>query len=243
MECGFREAKELLSAFSDEEEAEYFKDKDGRHEKKPDFIKLPLHTYNFWDKRRYSRQTEKAFIYLYERGFGINEIDEYFLKYCVAGNFKYRIIIPIYFRQQLVNYIGRDYSGKQQRYDNCKRDEAIIRASHLFYGWDRFIKSKSRHCRIVEGAFDCFRMGNTSLGLLKSKLSSVQKSLLKAADIDSCTLFLDRDAHGKAYEIGEELEPFIPAIKVIMMPDSRDVAEHPLEELLKLEEALPFNKY
>lgn len=238
----YLEAKNLLAAFSDDEEAEYYS-QDEDQEEIPTKVFLPKHSYSFWNSKKYSRQTEKAYKYLSDRKFDSSTIDKHGLKYCVAGSFAYRIIVPIYFRRQLVNYLGRDYTGKQQRYDNCKRKDAIVRASNLLYGWDAFVSSKSKHCRIVEGVFDSFRFGKTSVGLLKSKLSLQQKALLKAAQIESCSLFLDRDAHGKSYEIGEELEPFIPKIKVILMKDEKDVAEHSLNYLYKLEQETPFNSF
>lgn len=184
------------------------------------------------DTRSRNQEDIVALHYLYNRGIGKKKTAKYGLLVCHDGYFAGRIIIPVYFDGKLVNYLGRDYTGENDpRYKNCPNRFSVMRPKEVLYGWDRF---KGRHLRLVEGAFDVFRIGDSSLGLIKGSMSREQRSLILSLSLDSMTVFLDKGNLKSAYTIAENLSPYIDRIKVVEMGDD-DVADSKVADLADME--------
>lgn len=73
------------------------------------------------------------------------------------GDYKFRIIAPIYHEGKLVSYQGRDYTGKSLlRYKACRKEDEVMDHQHCLYGsW--LVKGDS--AVVVEGIADAWRMG------------------------------------------------------------------------------------
>ena len=92
------------------------------------------------------------------------------------GNYKNRIIAPIYYNNILVSYLGRDITGKSsERYKACNQDNERIPHKHSLYGLDYAI---GRTALVLEGITDVWRMGIGSLATMGSTITKVQILLL-----------------------------------------------------------------
>lgn len=74
------------------------------------------------------------------------------------GDYKWRIIIPIFYKNKLVSYQGRDITSKSTlRYKACKNELEVIHHKNIFYDIDNTTKDS---IIIVEGIFDKWRIGD-----------------------------------------------------------------------------------
>ena len=96
-------------------------------------------------------------------------------------------------------------------------------------------KEKIDHARLVEGATDVWRCGDSALALLTNKMSPRQRNLLIGLRLKSLSIMLDPGSYHKALAIAEELSPFIETIKCVELTGSKDVADRRYDELLNLE--------
>jgi hypothetical protein len=73
------------------------------------------------------------------------------------GQYKFRIIAPIYLDGRLISYQGRDITGRQDLpYKACTREQEALHHKHSLYGID---KVPGDRALVVEGLFDVWRMG------------------------------------------------------------------------------------
>lgn len=222
----YKDARNIVQQFSDDE-IEGEKESWARVEK----VVMPESTQNFGMPKD-EKERNRAYTYLKRRGFTKAHIKKYELSFTTDGDFHHRIIIPIYYRGAIVNWIGRDYTNNSpDRHKNCPAPDAPIRIKELLYGIDSF---NGKHLQLVEGAFDKMRMGDTALAVCRSKISKEQQLFILNLNIDRLTLFFDPDAYRRALDIAENFAPFVRYIKAIKMED-KDVAEHTCYQLAKLE--------
>jgi hypothetical protein len=94
----------------------------------------------------------------------------------IAGTWKFRIMIPIYFDGKLISYQARDTTGKQiPRYKNCSIEQSIIDPKRVFYNMDN---CKGNRAIVVEGVFDAWRLGDGFIASFGTSLSAGQIKLL-----------------------------------------------------------------
>ena len=94
----------------------------------------------------------------------------------ITGDYKYRIIIPIYINHQLVSFIARDYTGLQTlRYTNLSIIKSKIPLEQCLYNWDVI----GSECLLVEGVFDVMKMGSDCCGALGVVMTKAQILLLQ----------------------------------------------------------------
>jgi DNA primase len=93
----------------------------------------------------------------------------------ITGDYKYRIIIPIYFYNELVTFIGRDYTGKQTlRYKNYPSELSKLSTGEILYGFDEL----GDDCIVTEGVFDKWNIGINCCAALGVVITSEQIKLL-----------------------------------------------------------------
>lgn len=104
----------------------------------------------------------KPFInYLSHRGFSkFNRLIRlYDLRYCIVGDYKWRIIFPIYFNKQLVTWTSRTISKKNSlRYLSLNEDLSSINIKNVVYNYDRPNAKGGDVLFIVEGPIDAVKM-------------------------------------------------------------------------------------
>lgn len=163
-----------------------------RKTQKPSSLSLPIGT---------GPLNERARDYLKNRGFNPDILAElYGLQSTgIYGSFNFRIIIPIYFKKQLVSYTSRDYTGQASiRYLSCRSNEEIINHKNLLYGYDQV---PGEHVICVEGPADKWKMGIYSVATFGTGFKPEQISLLSG--FKKITLLYDSGEEAK--EKGDRL--------------------------------------
>lgn len=101
----------------------------------------------------------RAIAYLAERGYDALELEQLYGIQSTGpvGEWKFRIMVPIYRKGQLVSYLGRDYTGQQDlRYKTASREQEAYHHKDTLYGIDAASRSA---VLVVEGVFDAWRFG------------------------------------------------------------------------------------
>jgi len=198
--------------------------------------RLPRESKNFPCSMSYGHDSNYPRNYLYDRNFVPDKIIlKYKLKYATEGWYKNRIIIPIYFNGELVSFTSRAYKG-EGRYKHATLDMSSMRIKDVLYNYDT--AKEFGHIYLLEGPTDVWRMGDDSLGVFRSKLTRPQRNLLvnlSKTSLTSLTIIFDYGAYSRALLAAEDLSPFISLIKVVRLPDKKDVADRTREEVLELE--------
>ncbi len=120
----------------------------------------------------------KPYRYIKERKFKVKElVSEWDLKATgPVGAFKHRIIIPIYFKNQLVSFQGRDLTGKSDmKYKACPQQYEVRGHKHCLYGYD---KIEGDRIVVCEGVTDVWRLGVGSVATFGIKFTMEQVRLL-----------------------------------------------------------------
>ena len=90
--------------------------------------------------------------------------------------------------------------------------------------------------RIVEGPIDCFRLGQGTLALLGSSMSSTQAGIIRELSPKRVTVALDRDAYKKSVKFAYDF--FFASnieVKVLKLPENKDPADLGLREIIRIE--------
>ena len=88
------------------------------------------------------------------------------------GEYKFRIIAPIYFQEHIVSYQGRDVTGKSLlKYKACPQTEELIHHKHVLYGAEKAIQDR---IIVTEGITDVWRMGFGSVATFGVKYTKQQ---------------------------------------------------------------------
>lgn len=197
---------------------------------------LPDNCYRFEDEDS-GKNFESAFLYLKKRKISIDKILRWDIRYTDIGEdiTSNRIIFPVYFKGELVSWVGRDLSKEEwrSRYYNCPRENSTKELKETLYGFDKYPKG-SKTLILVEGIFDKLNLMDNALGLYKASLSESQLDLVIELDPEEVVLMLDNDAYyRKGYPIAKELSTYFP-VKNIHLPKGKDPADLSTPYLLHL---------
>jgi hypothetical protein len=159
--------------------------------------------------------------FLKNKGFDPEEIiSRYSLQACwEMGEFKFRIIIPIYQDKLLVNYSGRAViDGMVPKYKHCHNDQAVIPAKRCLYGIDE-VKDKAV---VVEGPMDVWRMGPGSVALLGMEWTLHQVCKIVNRGLKEIYVMFDGEplATRKAHKLAHFLAGFIPMVEVLELDEA-----------------------
>ena len=139
--------------------------------------------------------------YLQDRNFDPEELTRRFNLYYPGpiGTYKLRLIIPITYRNRLVNFCGRDVTGKaSSRWHNCPNTDAEIPLNSLLYGIEEILEGES--VILVEGIFDQWRLGYGAVATFGTKVTSEQALLLQRKKPSKIFLVGDSDVTQEMYE-------------------------------------------
>lgn len=135
--------------------------------------------------------------YLYERGFGPNDLLKYNVGYCTTGEYGGRIIIPSYNEANSLNFfVARTFENNYFKYKNPEASKDIIFFENLI-NWDQPII-------LCEGVFDAVAIRRNAVPILGKTISnSLLKKIItgKAQDI---YIALDKDALKQALQYCEK---------------------------------------
>jgi hypothetical protein len=116
--------------------------------------------------------------YLIGRGFDPDELvrDHKIVSTGNYGDYKNRILIPIYYKGRLVSFHSRDVSGKSQKPKKaCEQEKEVIRHKELLYNFDRV---KGNTVIVSEGPFDAWRWRDLGVATFGIKFTEPQIDLL-----------------------------------------------------------------
>lgn len=162
----YRDAKRLLGLAP----AVVFRPQQQKQVVRPITLRFPAHEQHLPIQHRQ---------YLLRRGFDADQIirDYRIVGTGPVGDYKWRILIPIYREGQLISYMGRDISGRADaRYKNCPGEQQVFPAKSWLYDLDR-CEGRDR-ILVVEGPTDVWRMGFGSVATMGISWSWEQAALL-----------------------------------------------------------------
>lgn len=163
----------------------------------------------------------EAYKYLQSRGINDEMIEKYSIGYTVQGEFAYRVIIPSFDKDGILNYfVGRAWVNKKMKYKNpasVPKDEIIFNEKLIDWDEDIFL---------VEGAFDSFFISNPLVMLGKKMSKLIFETLYSKANAD-IVICVDGDAWEDGLKMYNELNGgrLYNKIKIVKLPKDKDVCD------------------
>jgi DNA primase len=178
--------------------------------------------------------------YLSDRGFDPIALQKkYKLLACdMFGNYKFRLIIPIYFKYRLVNFAAMSVLPSAVKIKNCPNEKALIQRDELVYNYDRII---NRQAIIVEGFADCWKMGDSCVATLGTSFSSAQVKLIATACDKAYILYdspaKDPQAPIQAEKLANQLS-MLGCVAEVVYLDEGDPGDLSLKEAARIKAEL-----
>lgn len=176
--------------------------------------------------------------YLRKRRFDPDYLEStYNLRYGgITGDWRYRIIIPIYDRRgKLLTYQGRDITGKlEERYKTLAIEKSVVNPKDVFFNIQNATKDV---VGVVEGAFDVMRMGDNFICGLGTTLT--QNQLLSLTEFSKVVFVFDPEpeAQAKALKYAQALASIDIEAEVLdigLDHDPGDCTEDEVKEIRNL---------
>lgn len=209
---GTKKQKKIYDLIKPEE----FKEQDVKRPK----LRLPEGFTTFKDSNPIFIPHKEALKYLNSRGITDETIEKYKIGYTVKGDYAFRIIVPSYSKEGVLNYfIARSWTNKRMKYKNppVPKDEIIFNESLIDWNKDVFL---------VEGVFDGFFLNNSipMLGKVMSQLLFNKIYNDAQGNVIICT---DGDAWSNGLKIYHELNGgrLYNKIKIVKLPKDKDVCD------------------
>jgi DNA primase len=187
--------------------------------KKPK-LKLPEGYATFEDSNPRFIPHIEAYKYLQSRGITDEIIKKYQIGYTVTGDFAYRIIVPSFNKEGVLNYfVARSWVPRKMKYKNptAAKDEIIFNEGIIDWNKDVYL---------CEGVFDSFFLDNPIVMLGKKMSSLLFETLYNNAkgNIIICT---DGDAWLDGVKLYHELNggTLYNKIKIIKLPKDKDICD------------------
>lgn len=195
---------------------------------KPKILPIP----SYFTKQFSKRHLE----YLAKRRFNPYQlIEKYDLWACNGiGRFRWRIVAPIVLDGNIVNFVGRDITGKAElKYLLENNDKAAVPRRRLVYNLDNI---KGDSCLIVEGPADVWRVGDGAVAFLGTKVSPEQGWLLFDHGIRRCSILFDpeREAQRLARKLAAQLSGIMDSVQVLEKQTPGDPGDMSADEVIKL---------
>lgn len=175
------------------------------------YLELPTNTFTKIE-RKYLKSRDFDPKYVYKKyhivGGGID------------GDWKFRIIIPVYYQGQLLSWTGRSILSKEKlkqldipRYKNLSIEKSVKNIKELFFNIDN---CKSDTVVLTEGAFDVLRFDGNAICSMGTELTESQINLLASRFRKIFILFDNEpEAQEKARKFGLQLSSIGIDIEVV----------------------------
>jgi len=153
-----------------------------------------------------------------------------------VGDYKFRIIAPIFLNQKMVSFQGRDITDKQfAKYQACERKDEIVHHKHTLYGID---KIRNRVAIVVEGVFDVWKFGPGTVGTFGIEFTNSQVRIM-IEKLDKVFIFYDAEdqAQRQADKLGMLIDGLGKDVE-LLTPDFGDPADLPNKEAKELRKEL-----
>jgi hypothetical protein len=182
---------------------------------------------------------EKHRQYLIGRGFDPDYIQKkYGIMACdILGDYKFRIIIPIFFKGRLVNFAAKAIDDSANlKIKNCPNEKVVIQRDSLLYNIDNI---KNRKAIIVEGFTDVWKMGDCAVATMGTKFTNAQIQLLSDYCSEAYILYdskeKDPQALIQAEKLAHSLYSLIKKVEILELPhgDPGDLTYSEVENIKK----------
>lgn len=147
----------------------------------------------------------------------------------IVGYWKYRIIIPIYYNNQLVAYQGRDITGKQKlRYLSLSPEKSVMNIKNVLYN--------SNNCNkvsiiVLEGVTDVWRFGDNCVCTFGTSVTEAQVNLLSQYENIFFIFDSEKEAQQKAKKAALKLASLGCNTEVIDLQISEDPGSMNIDEV------------
>jgi len=182
--------------------------------------------------------------YLRKRNYNPEEIEKQWgiLGTNHLGEYKFRIIIPIFINNKIVSWQSRDITGLANlRYITCRPEDEIIFHKYIVYGIDQI---RNRRAIIVEGVPGVWRIGAGAVATFGTSFTD-QQVLFISKHIDEAYILFDAEAQaqGKALELASRLSVLGVNAAVLedALPDLSDPGDLSENRVKKIRKILNFD--
>jgi len=156
--------------------------------------------------------------YLRERGFApLKLIRKYRLRAVyTTGKYAFRIIIPIYKDHKLISFTSRDITDQSDiPYLHASPEESLIKAKQCVYNIDTV--PEYGEGVLVEGVFDCWKLGDKCMCTLGTNLSGQQYTEIAKKNLKRLYVMNDNDRAGKiaARITAQALAPVVRHVEIL----------------------------
>jgi len=134
------------------------------------------------------------------------------------GDYKNRIVAPIYMDGKLISYTSRDITGNHDsKYMACPDDQEVFHHKYSLYGLDQSVGDS---CLIMEGITDVWNLGPGSLGTHGIDYQSQQVILISRRFKRSFILYdAEYQAQEKAMDLYTDLTSFNVDCEILSFND------------------------
>jgi DNA primase len=183
-------------------------------------LRLPEGYTTFQDSNPRFIPHMEAYRYLQSRGITDEMIERFKIGYTVSGDFAYRIIVPSFNKEGVLNYFtARSWVPKKMKYKNpsVPKDEIIFNESLI--DWDKDVY-------LCEGPFDSLFLSN-SIVMLGKKMSKLLFETLYSKANAKIIICCDGDAFEDGLRVYQELNGgrLYNKIKIVKLPIDKDVCD------------------
>jgi hypothetical protein len=186
-------------------------------EKKKSLLRLPEGYTTFENSNPKFIPHIEAYKYLKSRGITEETIQKYKIGYTVSGDFAYRIIVPSFNSEGVLNYfIARSWVKNKIKYKNPKAEKDQIIFNEINIDWTKDVY-------LCEGVFDSFFLNNPIV-MLGKKISKLLFETIYNKAEGMVHIVLDGDAFTDAVKLYHELNGgrLYNKIKLYKLPLEKD---------------------
>lgn len=178
--------------------------------------------------------------YVKSRGFVISELSKHGVGYATKGAYFGYLIIPFYYRGQLRYYNARNVIGQGPRYNNPNKDITGVGKEFIIFNHDALEMYRSVY--ICEGALNALTIGDRAIATMGKAISAFQVNELLKSQCERFIILLDPDAKEYAINLALKLVAY-KKVKVVFLPDGKDVNDLGRSQTLKLVYATRYQSY
>jgi len=175
------------------------------------------------------------------RGFTVKSLSRKGIGYVdTKGKYFGYLILPIKVDNKVTFFQTRKIIGTGPKFNNPTWEDLGIGKSLVLFNGGILLSNTKVY--LVESIFNALTLGNQAIAMLGKALSSRQRYLLMNSPVEEVIIMLDPDAYKEALKLGMELCTY-KKVKVVLLPDDKDVNDIGKEAALALEEKTEYGRY
>jgi hypothetical protein len=162
----------------------------------------------------------------------------------IVGEYSFRIIIPIFYQKKLVSFQARSIYSKEKckeldilRYKNYPIELGLVNIKHILYNLDNCLED---WLVIVEGVFDCWRLGPKNISATMGTSMSPEQINLLAKRYKKVIFLFDNEkqAQDRARKYGEQLSALGVEVEIFNPEFEHDPGDYAKDEELAVRREL-----